>query len=55
MTLETLHPGVSLEEVRSNMGWDPKVSENLGQTESPSVEELLLIRDELDPAGVYTK
>ena len=55
MTLETLHPGVSLDDVRVNMGWDPKIAEHLGETEPPSAEELLLIREELDPDGVYTK
>ena len=55
MTLETLHPGVSLDDLRANMGWEPAISEHLGETEPPTAEELLLIRDELDPAGVYTK
>ncbi len=55
MTLVTLHPGVSLEDVRANMGWDPRVSPELGETVAPSPEELRLIREELDPAGVYTK
>jgi len=31
------------------------VSEDLGSTEPPSDEELRLIREELDPGGVYTK
>jgi glutaconate CoA-transferase subunit B len=55
MTLDTVHPGVSLEDVRANMGWEPKVTAHLGETPVPSVEELRLIREELDPAGVYTK
>ncbi len=55
MTLLTLHPGVSLEDVRANMGWDPKVSPDLGETPAPTEEELRLIREELDPGGVYTK
>jgi glutaconate CoA-transferase subunit B len=55
MTLLTLHPGVSLEDVRATMGWDPRVSPDLGETAPPTDEELRLIREELDPAGVYTK
>jgi glutaconate CoA-transferase, subunit B len=55
MTLLTLHPGVTLEDVRANMGWEPRVSDPLGETPPPSPEELRLIRDELDPGGVYTK
>jgi glutaconate CoA-transferase subunit B len=54
MTLLTLHPGVSIDEVRSSMGWEPLVSETVGETPPPSDEELRLIRTELDPAGVYT-
>lgn len=55
MTLMTLHPGVSLEDVRANMGWDPSVADDLGQTAPPSTDELRLIREDLDPGGVYTK
>jgi glutaconate CoA-transferase subunit B len=55
MTLRTLHPGVTLDDVRANMGWEPKVGEDLGGTPAPTDEELRLIREELDPGGVYTK
>lgn len=55
MTVMTLHPGVSLDDVRANMGWDPKVTPDLTETIPPSLEELRFIREELDPAGVYTK
>jgi glutaconate CoA-transferase subunit B len=55
MTLTTLHPGVELEDVRANTGWEPRIAADLGVTEPPSDEELRLIREELDPGGVYTK
>ncbi|HET9723119.1 MAG TPA: CoA-transferase [Actinomycetota bacterium] len=55
MTLLTLHPGVTLDQVRESMGWDPRVSPDLGQTPAPTQDELRLIRDELDPDGTYTK
>ena len=55
MTLLTMHPGVTLDQVRENMGWDPKVAEDLGETPAPTEEELRLIREELDPGGTYTK
>ena len=32
MTLVTLHPGVTLDDVRANMGWEPRVADELGET-----------------------
>jgi glutaconate CoA-transferase subunit B len=54
MTLRTLHPGVAIEDVRANMGWDPAVADGLGETPSPSEEELRIIRTELDPESTAT-
>ena len=36
MTLATLHPGVTLEQVRESMGWEPKVADDLGETAPPT-------------------
>jgi glutaconate CoA-transferase subunit B len=55
MTLLTVHPGVTLEDVRASMGWQPAVAPELGTTPPPTDEELRLIREELDPGGVSTK
>ena len=55
LRLDSLHPGADLERVRSSMGWEPRVAGSLAQTPAPSAQELRLIREELDPAGVYTK
>jgi glutaconate CoA-transferase, subunit B len=55
MTLLTMHPGVTLDQVRENMGWDPRVSPDLGETPAPTHDELRLIREQLDPEGTYTK
>jgi len=55
MTLVTLHPGVTMEDIRANMGWEPRVADDVGQTPSPSAEEMRLIRDVLDPQGIYTR
>ncbi|MEP6758648.1 MAG: CoA-transferase [Actinomycetota bacterium] len=55
MTLLTVHPGVAFEDVLANMGWEPRVTSELGETPAPSAEELRLIREELDPTGIYTK
>jgi glutaconate CoA-transferase, subunit B len=55
MTLVTMHPGVTLDEVRDNTGWDPRVADDIGETPSPNDEELRLIREELDPLGVSSR
>jgi glutaconate CoA-transferase subunit B len=55
MTLKTLHPGVSLDDVRASMGWEPRVAGDLGETPPPAEEELRIIREELDPQGVHSR
>ena len=55
MRLDSLHPGASLDDVRATIGWDVKVADDLGSTPPPTAEELRLVRQELDPDGVYTK
>ncbi len=55
MTLLTLHPGVKLQDVMDNMGWEPRVADHLGETPPPTDEELRLIREELDPGGVHSR
>jgi glutaconate CoA-transferase subunit B len=55
MRLESLHPGATLEGVRETIGWEIKVADDLAATPPPTDEELRLVREELDPEGVYTK
>jgi glutaconate CoA-transferase subunit B len=55
LQLDALHEGVALDQVRQAMGWSPRVSPDLGRTAPPNADELRLIREELDPGGVYTK
>ncbi len=55
MRLDSLHLGVTLDRVLGQMGWRPAVSERLIQTAPPTTEELRLIREVLDPNGVYTQ
>ena len=54
MVLEALHPGVSLEEVRAEVSWPLRVREPLETTELPDEKVLRLLREELDPQGIYT-
>ncbi len=55
MRLDSLHPEVTLDEVRATIGWEPRIAEPLRTTPAPTAEELRLIREELDPEGMYTK
>lgn len=54
MRLDLLHPGATLDDVHSAMGWAVRVSPTLTTTPPPSAEELRLIREVLDPEGHYT-
>jgi glutaconate CoA-transferase subunit B len=55
MYVASVHPGVSVDEVRENCSWDIAVSDDVSETKPPSTRELSLIRDELDPEGIYTR
>jgi glutaconate CoA-transferase subunit B len=47
--LETYHPDSSVDEVMENTPWDLKVADDVHETESPTAEELRVIREVLDP------
>lgn len=49
MQVLSLHPGVSLERVRENTGFELTVAEPLGTTAPPTAESLRILREEVDP------
>jgi len=53
MVVESIHPGVECEDVREATGWDIEFADDVGETAPPTEDELRLIREELDPDGVY--
>lgn len=53
LQVTALHPGVELEEVRNNTGWEIKVAAILTRTAEPTPEELRILHEELDPTGIY--
>ena len=55
MRLELLHPGATLEQVRASIGWEVRVADGVMATPAPTPEELRLLREELDPGGVYLR
>jgi len=52
MRLRSLHPGVTLDQVLENTGFKPEVPEEIPQTESPTDEELDILRNRVDPDGL---
>jgi glutaconate CoA-transferase, subunit A len=50
--LISLHPGVTLDEVRDRTGGDVAISESLAATDPPAPEQLRQIREEIDPFGI---
>jgi glutaconate CoA-transferase, subunit B len=49
MRIESLHPGVTVEQVRENTGFEIGEAETLSFTEPPNERELRILRDEVDP------
>ena len=51
--LLSLHPGVRLEQVVENTGFALRIAQPVPVTALPTPEELRLLREEIDPKGVY--
>jgi glutaconate CoA-transferase subunit B len=55
LVLAAVHPGVTVEQVCANTGWDLKASPELRTTDPVTEEELRILREDLDPHGIYLK
>lgn len=53
MTLLSIHPGTTLDDVLANTGFAPVVPARLPLTEPPTAEQLRLIREVIDPQRMY--
>jgi len=53
MQLGELYPGVTVKDVQSEIGWPLRLAETIQETAEPTTEELHLIRDVVDPQGMY--
>ncbi len=53
LRLESIHPRITLEDVLANMGFQPLVPDQVPVTEPPTVEQIRLIREEIDPERIY--
>ena len=45
LSLTSIHPGVTVDQVKAETGWDLKVAEKLQTTRAPEVHELTALRD----------
>lgn len=45
LTLTSIHPGVTVEQVKAATGWDLKISPDLKTTEIPDADALIALRD----------
>jgi acyl CoA:acetate/3-ketoacid CoA transferase beta subunit len=52
MRLVSVHPGVSVDDVRAASGFELALADEVAETRLPSAEELRLIREVLDPEGL---
>jgi len=55
MQIDSLHPGVRLEQVIENTGFELLIPSEIRETIPPTDQELDLLRDEIDPDGLYIK
>jgi len=53
LVVSALHPGKTIEQVKENTGWEIKTVPGLRSTEPPTDEELRILREDLDPSGIY--
>jgi glutaconate CoA-transferase subunit B len=55
LELTKLMPGVTVDEVYENTGFEPKLREEIEEVELPTEEELKILRYEVDPDHIYLK
>lgn len=55
MRLTQLYPGVTVDEVLSEMSFRPLISNRLETIEPPTAEQISLIRTSIDPSGVFLR
>jgi glutaconate CoA-transferase subunit B len=52
MTLLSVHPGVTVDEVKANTSFRLLIPTKVAVTESPTERELTILREEIDPTGI---
>ena len=52
MKIGTIHPGISLEEIRTSTGFELLFPEGIRETIPPTEEEINILRNKVDPLGI---
>jgi glutaconate CoA-transferase subunit B len=55
MYLDSYHRGSSVREVKENSGWEINVSPKVRETPPPTEWQVRLLREELDPKGIFLR
>jgi glutaconate CoA-transferase subunit B len=53
MRVLSLNPGATVEAVREATGFELAFADNLGENEEPTDDELRILREDVDPDGLY--
>jgi glutaconate CoA-transferase subunit B len=53
LVLTAMHPDVTFEQIQQQTGWPLRQSADCSLTQPPKVDELRILREELDPQKIY--
>ena len=53
MYLDTVHPGVTVDKIKENCGFDINVAKFKGETQAPTYRELFVLREIVDPERIF--
>ncbi len=52
MRVASIHPGIDVETITNSTGFDLIIPDNLKETKPPTVKEIKLLREKVDPLGI---
>ena len=52
MRVTSIHPGIDIETIKNSTGFDLIIPDNLKETKPPTVKEIKLLRERVDPLGI---
>ena len=52
MKIGTIHPGIEIEDVKKNTGFELIIPKDLRETKPPTLKEIKLLREKVDPLGI---